>query len=93
MAIDLATVKARCGIPDAVSVYDSQVQSLVDYALFDLAESGVPAEMIETAGAPIVNAVAFFVKRDMAEDLAERERYDKLYDRAVFRLNLYEEVD
>lgn len=86
-------IKSRCGIAEGVSVYDDEIQSLIDYAKFDLAESGVPSEMIEAGEAPILNVITFFVKREMSEDLATRERYDHLYDKAVFRLNLYEEVD
>lgn len=86
-------IKTRCGIASGVSVYDSEIQSLIDYAKFDLAESGVPASMIEAEGPAVLNCVAFFVKREMAEDLATRERYDRLYDQATFRLNLFEEVD
>lgn len=84
----LQKIKKRLGLSENISVYDEELIDLIDGALFDMQESGVPAEMLDAPCAQVINCVVFFVKRERAEDNKTASWYDKMYEKTVFRLSL-----
>lgn len=85
----LEKIKARLGLVESLTVYDAEIEALIEHAKFDMLESGVPSELIDAEGAAVLNTITFFVKREFEDDITKAQRYDKLYNDSVFRLNLF----
>lgn len=81
-------IKQRLGIHDAVKTYDKQIQSLIEYALYDMEESGVSKDTLDSESAPVINCVAMFCEWHMEPDPTIAEAYHKMYDGAIFRLSI-----
>lgn len=90
----LNKIKKRLGLPENVNVYDEEFMDLIEGALFDMKESGVPSELLDaqTPNPQVINCIAFFVKMERAENEKEGRRYEKLYEKYVFRLAMCNEV-
>ena len=80
-------IKQRLGIAAAVTVYDNELNDLIEHAKSDLLLSGVSAEMISAEPPEIINTIAFFVKYIFSDDSKESSRFGEMYQKAVFRLS------
>lgn len=88
----LNAVKKRCGIADAVKVYDDEIQSLIDDCKDDLILSGVDASLIESKKDGVITAITLYVKAYMGNDRTDTDKYLELYSKKVVRLTLEEPV-
>lgn len=86
----LENVKSRCGIANAITVYDEEIKSYIEDCKDDLIASGVAKELIEQEKAGVVTAVTFYVKALLGNDRTDTDRYMELYRKKVFRLTLEE---
>lgn len=84
----LDEVKSRCGILSAVTVYDDEIQALINDALEDLALSGVDEALIEEPIPGVVTAVVLYVRAYLGSDRSDTTKYMNLYRQKVFRLAL-----
>lgn len=84
----LTKVKKRCGIAETVKVYDEEIESLITDCAEDMKASGVPPDLVEAGGDPVVTATTFYVKAHIGNDRSDTEKYQKLYEKKVFRLTL-----
>ena len=84
----LNRVKKRCGIAETVKVYDEEISSLIIDCAEDMERSGVPPGFIAAGGDSVVTATTFYVKAHMGNDRSDTEKYQKLYEKKVFRLTL-----
>lgn len=89
----LKVIKQRCGIADAISLYDEELNMHIEAAVADMRASGVPASLafIGSYEPRVINCVAMYVMSARANDPTTMSRYDALYKRAVFRLTLEED--
>ena len=85
----LEKIKTRRGIPASVTVYDDEIRDHIEHAKFDMQLAGVSKDFIEQGSAPVLDTIAYFIGREMAESETEGERFDVLYQRSIFRLKLY----
>lgn len=84
----LEEVKKRLGIDDAIDVYDSELESLIQAAVSDMKAAGVPADMLE-ADEPdgrVLLCVTAFVKSNYGDDRQNSARYTQIFREMVFRL-------
>lgn len=90
----LNKIKKRLGLPESVNVYDEEFMDLIEGAIFDMRESGVPDVLLDapTPNPQVINCIAFFVKMERAETEKESKRYEKLYEKYVFRLAMCNEA-
>ena len=88
----LEKIKTRRGIPASVTVYDDEIRDHIEHAKFDMQLAGVSKDFIEQGSAPVLDTIAYFIGREMAEDDAESARFDRLYQNSIFRLRLYSET-
>lgn len=89
--IMLDIVKKRCGIAEAVTVYDSDIEMYIKDCIADMLASGVPMHAIKSKrNAGAVTAVSLYVKAYLGNDRTDTEKYLKLYRDKVFRLSLEE---
>lgn len=88
----LVQIKTRCGIADAIKVYDGEIQSYIDDCKNDLILSGVDESLIESKKAGVITAITFYVKAHLGNDRTDTEKYMKLYREKVFRLTLEDPV-
>ena len=86
----LDLVKKRCGIADAVKVYDEEIQSLITDCKDDLRLSGVDASLIEAKKDGVITAVTLYVKAYLGNDRTDTDKYLELYRKKVIRLTLEE---
>ena len=84
-------VKLRCGIAEAVTVYDEDIEAYVKDAKADMIDSGVPPDLFgRVPDEQVVTAVTLYVKAYLGTDASDTEKYLRLYRRKVFRLTLHE---
>ena len=88
----LEIIKKRCGIAQAIKVYDDDIQSYIEDCKEDLLESGVHRSLIEAEKPGIITAVTLYVKAYLGNDRADTEKYMDLYRKKVFRLALRDPV-
>jgi hypothetical protein len=81
-------VKWRCGIAEAVTVYDDDIKSYVEDCKADLVSSGVPASLIDAETPGVITAVTLYVKAHLGNDRADSSKYMNMYSEKVFRLAL-----
>lgn len=64
MATMLESVKARCGIPASVTVYDSEYQSLIDDCIEEMRTAGVPASLLssDNVNQRVLTCIVLYVK-------------------------------
>lgn len=84
----LELIKQRCGIADAVKVYDRDIISYIEDAKGDLKDSGVDASLIESEDQGVITAITLYVKAYLGNDREDTEKYMDLYRTKVFRLTL-----
>lgn len=89
----LNLVKARCGIPASVTVYDdSELQPLIMDALEDMKTAGVPAWILEDMGDEtnprVLTAIAHYVNANRGADRTDTALYMKLYRNKLNKLML-----
>lgn len=80
-------IKQRLGIAAAVTVYDNELNDLIEHAKSDLMLSGVSDDMISAEPPEIINTIAFFVKYIFSDDSKESSRFGDMYQKSVFRLS------
>lgn len=82
----LVDVKKRCGIADAVTVYDTEISSLIEAAIADMKLSGVGED--SSASPAGINVISCYVKAYIGSDRENTEKYISLYRDGVFRLTM-----
>lgn len=88
----LDAVKIRCGVPAAITVYDTEFQELIADAIDEMASGGVPEGLI-TADSDTINpraltAICLYVKANRGDDRTDTELYMKLFHEKAFKLSL-----
>lgn len=84
----LDSIKERLGLDAATTVYDSELESLIQAAQADMKASGVPADMVdaEEPDGRILLCVTAYVKGYYGDDRQNTSRYTQIYREQVFRL-------
>lgn len=86
----LEEVKSRLGIDSAITVYDSEIKSLIQAALSDMAAAGVPADLLEedteSPDGRVLLCVTAFVRANYGDDRTNSARYTTIFREMVFRL-------
>lgn len=83
----LEKVKNRLGIGDAVTIYDDELEDLIEAAQKDMIASGVPKSLVDDGeDERMVLAVTSFVKSTYGDDRSNTTRYTQMYQNMVFRL-------
>lgn len=75
----LGKIKKRCGIAVGITVYDDEIQDLINSAKADLIASGVTKEILLSDNEQLLNAVACYVKAYRGNDRTDTEKYLKMY--------------
>ena len=90
MATMLESVKARCGIPASVTVYDSEYQSLIDDCVEEMRTAGVPASLLssDNVNQRVLTCIVLYVKSMRGDDRSDTEKYMDMYRKKVFKLSL-----
>mgnify|MGYP003373798296 CR=1 FL=1 len=90
MATMLESVKARCGIPASVTVYDSEYQSLIDDCMEEMKTAGVPASLLssDNVNQGVLTCIVLYVKSMRGDDRSDTEKYMDMYRKKVFKLSL-----
>ena len=90
MATMLESVKARCGIPASVTVYDSEYQSLIDDCMEEMRTAGVPASLLssDNVNQRVLTCIVLYVKSMRGDDRSDTEKYMDMYRKKVFKLSL-----
>ena len=90
MATMLESVKARCGIPASVTVYDSEYQSLIDDCMEEMRTAGVPASLLssDNVNQRVLTCIVLYVKSMRGDDRSDTEKYMDMYRTKVFKLSL-----
>lgn len=90
MATMLESVKARCGIPASVTVYDSEYQSLIDDCIEEMRTAGVPASLLssDNVNQRVLTCIVLYVKSMRGDDRSDTEKYMDMYRKKVFKLSL-----
>jgi hypothetical protein len=89
----LELIKKRCGIAEAITIYDEDIKLYIDDCKDDMKASGVPENVIEAEAAGVITAVTFYVKANIGNDRTDTNRYMDLYRKKVFRLTMEVETD
>ena len=89
----LNQIKARCGIPASVTVYDqTEIQPLINDALEDMLTAGVPEGILEDKGdntnPRVLTAVALYVQGMRGSDRTDTDKYIKYYRAKLHKLML-----
>ena len=84
----IRAIKRRCGIAEAVQVYDEDIQLYIDDCLADMLVSGVPKSILDSENESVLTAVTLYVKAYLGTDGSDAEKYLDLYRKKVFRLTL-----
>ena len=89
----LEIVKSRCGIPEEIDIYDTDIRIYINDCLADMKASGVPEKLLDMNGIDpqVATAVTLYVKAYLGDDRSDTETYLKLYRRKVFRLTMEDE--
>lgn len=89
----LEIVKSRCGIPDDIDIYDTDIRTYINDCLADMKDSGVPERLldIKSTDPQVTTAVTLYVKAYLGDDRSDTETYLKLYRQKVFRLTMEDE--
>ena len=89
----LSIIKMRCGIAEAINIYDEDIEMYIEDCKDDMLASGVPAHLIAEKKPGVITAVTFYVKANIGNDRSDTSRYMDLYRKKVFRLTLEGETD
>lgn len=77
----------RSALRISSTLFDSEVQLLIDAALFDMKNKGVSDEFVEPAGgespAIVRQAIVLYAKANFGYDNDEAERFQRAYDSIV----------
>lgn len=84
----LEKVKARLGIPSAVTSYDDELTDLIAEAKKQIVASGVPAELEDDER--FVTAQVFYCRARYGSDRSDTNRNMTIFNDIVFRLALEE---
>lgn len=88
----LDAVKLRCGVPSAITVYDTEFKDLISDALEDMRTAGIPETLLEDKGDStnprVLTAVSLYVKAMRGDDRTDTDMYLNLYHKKVFKLQL-----
>lgn len=82
----LTMIKERLGIGAGITVYDSELTSLISAARSDIIASGVPSELVDSNDDRVLLAITAFVKANYGDDRSNTTRYTQIYQTMVFRL-------
>lgn len=89
----LSLIKQRCGIADAVTVYDNDIRAYIEDASEDLVASGVDESLINTLNSGVITAITFYVKANIGDDRTDTDKYMDMYRKKVFRLTLMDPAE
>ncbi len=94
----LSQIKARCGIPEKVTVYDEpELQPLIDDALEDMRTAGVPEWILRDKGEEtnprVLTAVTLYVQGMRGADRTDTDKYLHQYRRKLHKLMLEPEEE
>lgn len=83
-------VKKRCGIPDEIDAYDSDIRTYLADCMDDMRASGVPNSLLDPddINPQTATAATLYVKAYLGDDRTDSEKYLDLYRKKVFRLTL-----
>lgn len=88
----LEKIKLRCGIPSAITVYDTEFQMLIDDCIEDMKTAGVPERLITNFDGDtderVVTAITLYVQAMRGSDRTDTDKYIELYHKRVFKLML-----
>ena len=88
----LEKIKLRCGIPEQITVYDSEFQMLIDDCIADMKSAGVPERLIFQYNGEtderVLTAITLYVQALRGSDRTDTDKYLELYHRRVFKLSL-----
>lgn len=88
----LEKIKLRCGIPSAITVYDTEFQMLIDDCIEDMKTAGVPERLITNFDGDtderVVTAITLYVQAMRGSDRTDTDKYLELYHKRVFKLML-----
>ena len=89
----LEKIKSRCGIPEDIDIYDTDIQLYINDCIVDMKASGVPEKLLDMNGIDpqVTTAVTLYVKAYLGDDRSDTETYLKLYRQKVFRLTMEDE--
>lgn len=82
----LNKIKKSCGIAQMVTVYDEEIQDLIQSAKADLMAGGVIKEVITSDIEQLLNAITCYVKAYRGNDRSDTEKYLKMYGDLRFYL-------
>ena len=78
--------KAALRIPSDVTIYDAEIEQLLEEAQADLTNTGVPTD----TGADVDGAVVSYVKAHFGWNNPDADRLDKSYTSKLIKLSLIE---
>lgn len=86
----LEKVKARCGVPEDITVYDTEFEDLIESAMYDMLTAGVPVSFCstETTNPLAVNAITCYVQAYRDSDRTDTDKYLKMYRDILHKLML-----
>jgi len=71
----LEKIKLKCGIAAGITVYNDDIQDLINSSKADLMASGVIKEVIQSDNEQLLNAITCYVKAYRGNDRADTDEY------------------
>lgn len=82
----LKDVKNALDILPNITVYDNQLNLLIEDAKCELIGGGIPKEKIKEDNAQIKMCIILYVKMNFGQDRADTEKYKEMYERKLKRV-------
>ena len=98
----IESVKLRCGIPEAITVYDEEFRQLITSCIDDMLTAGVPSTVIPSAYTDdesdnttqrAITAITLYVQAYRASDRSDTTLYIRLYRNILHKLMLEPEEE
>lgn len=89
----LDVIKKRIGVHEKITVYDEEIQSLIEDAKLEMKSSGVPETILQEPDDRVVTTVACYVKGHFGNDRADTDKYMDMFLKKTFRLTLEGDED
>lgn len=75
----LEKIKLKCGIASGITVFNTEIQDLINSAKADLMASGVIKDVITSENEQLLNAITCYVKAYRGNDRTDTDKYLKMY--------------
>ena len=90
-------IKARCGVPMEIRVYNGEFAGLIADALEDMRTAGVPSDLLADLDADtdprVLTAVTCYVKAYRGDDRSDTDKYIAMYRAKLHKLMLEPEPE